>query len=163
MRRDGLEPAQPHYPKIYWAIFTGEYTLIWCSSQNFTLENWSLLSENLNVGGGVQIMFSLFIYQLYFKFSILKQKRNGLNYFTSHFKNSFSQHLWVFASLPWLRGWMADCSRALVTTLPGPINSRSLLEHQVMANSALKLQPGLTVLILPQLELRTSRAHSWVP
>ncbi|TNN54002.1 hypothetical protein EYF80_035770 [Liparis tanakae] len=38
---------------------------------------------------------------------------------------------------------------------------KSLLEHQVMAEQALKLQPGLTVLILPQLELRTSRAHSW--
>lgn len=58
---------------------------------------------------------------------------------------------------------MGDCSKALVTTLLGPINSQRLLEHQVMANQALKLQLGLSALILPQLELWTSRAHSWVP
>lgn len=40
---------------------------------------------------------------------------------------------------------MGDCSRALVTTPLGPINPARLLEHQVMANQALKLQPGLTL------------------
>lgn len=75
------------------------------------------------------------------------------------------RHLWgcrVFALSLWLQGWMGDCSRVLMTTPVGPINSPRLLEHQVMANQALNLQPGLTALTLPQLQLRTSRAHSWV-
>lgn len=45
----------------------------------------------------------------------------------------------------------------------GLVNSARLLEHQVKDNQVLKLQPGLAVLTLPQLRLRTSRAHSWVP
>lgn len=48
-------------------------------------------------------------------------------------------------------------------TPPRLVNSAWLLEHQVKDNQVVKLQPGLTVLTLPQLGLRTSRAHSWVP
>ncbi|KAI9544648.1 hypothetical protein NQZ68_001521 [Dissostichus eleginoides] len=59
-----------------------------------------------------------------------------------------------------------------MTTLLGPINSQRLLEHQVMANQALKLRPGLTVqpqssgppghtagaaIVLYQLQLTTSQ------
>lgn len=50
-----------------------------------------------------------------------------------------------------------------MTTPSGLIHSAWLLEHQVKDNQVVKLRPGLTVLILPQLRLRTSRAHSWVP
>lgn len=49
---------------------------------------------------------------------------------------------------------MGDCSRALVTTPLGPINSQRLLEHQVMANQALKLQPGLTALVFAAVRAR---------
>lgn len=62
-----------------------------------------------------------------------------------------------------LQGWMGDCSGVLMMSPLGLVNSARLLEHQVKDNQVLKLQPGLAVLTLPQLRLRTSRAHSWVP
>lgn len=82
-----------------------------------------------------------------------------------HFKMASRMHRDICSHTPspWLQGWMGDCLGVLMMTLPRLINSTWLLEHQVKDNQVLVLQPGLTVLTLPQLQLRTSRAHSWVP
>lgn len=168
MRRDGLKPVQPHNPKIY------------------QLHLW----DNISVFGVLKIS-KLKMQFACLRFSIYMGKKNPTGFVVSFMKNIYftktpaplqapktitccyfpheaffiflQVDCRVFALSLWLQGWMDDCSLALVTTLLGPINSASLLEHQVMANQALKRQPGLTVLIFPQLELRTSRVHSWVP
>lgn len=150
MRRDGLEPVRPHCPKIYWPYSHGSTHLFDALPKMSQLKT-SVCSQDQNLKIWIYFQFSnpevsiIVLITIFFKWLL--------------------RHLWdcrVFALSLWLQGWMGDCSRVLMTTPVGPINSPRLLEHQVMANQALNLQPGLTALTLPQLQLRTSRAHSWV-
>lgn len=162
MRRDGLEPIQPHYPKIKRPYHLFDILL---KISQLKMRVWS--PENLLVGGGGEIMHnSQFLTHPHLAKSDFKFTHLGIkNVRITSLKRMFQRlrACRVFAILQRLQGWMGDCSRALVTTPLGPINSPRLLEHQVMAARALKLQPGLTALTLPQLELWTCRAHSWVP
>lgn len=125
MRRDGLKPVQPHYPKISRPYSRGS-------------KHW--------FDGPLLKIFS------------------KANWFPGYPHGPFSKcRMLASTSPPRLEGWMGDCSGVLMTTPSGLINSAWLLEHQVKDNQVVKLRPGLTVLTLPQLRLRTSRAHSWVP
>lgn len=122
MRRDGLEPVQPHYPKIFRPYSRG--SMCWVNVllkipllKIFSKANWFLWYSN----------------GPYHHFKMASCKRRAICPYTPS---------------PWLQGWMADCLGVLMTTPPRLINSAWLLEHQVKDNQVLKLQPGLTVLTL---------------